>query len=131
MSNPVILSRAPKTPKTGHKLRRLAESSPQITQLEVCGFPQQRWLLDWMSMGLRFASPASPAWWEVHVQDNFNTAQPASPLETSSFDVNGIVLQKNTHVCRWQQGSLLQLSNQADIPELCSEIKERWKQRSQ
>lgn len=75
-------------------------------------------------MGLRVASPALPAWWEVHVQDNFNRAQPASPLETSSFDVNGIVLQKNTHVCRWQQGSLLQLSNQADIPELCSEIKE-------
>lgn len=58
-----------------------------------------------MSASSRFAFPALPAWWEVHVQDNFNTAQLASPLETSSFDVNRTVLQKTTHVCRWQQGS--------------------------
>lgn len=139
-SNPFIFSSSLQRPtppprptdtKIWHELKRLAKSSPGRTGLEVCGFPQWRWLLDLMSSSLHFAFPALPAWWEVHVQDNFNTAQLVSPLETSSFDVNRIVLQKNTRVCRWQQGSLLQLSNQANIPQLCSEIKQRCKQRSQ
>jgi len=38
-SNPVIFSRSPQTPKIGHELKCLAESSPQISGLEVCGFP--------------------------------------------------------------------------------------------
>lgn len=88
MSNSVILSPYPLTPKIGHELKCLVKSSPRITRIRGLDFlaGDDSWVdADEFSL----CHPCTAAWWEALVQDNFSGAQFVSPLETAAVTLTG------------------------------------------
>lgn len=121
MSNSVIFTAFPLTPKIRHEL--LVKPSPGITGIRGVDLLSG----DGSWARCRWVQPLPP----LHCclvgspcTRQFQQGPVGVTIGNSSGDVNRMALQRHPRACRWHRGSLFQLSHQADIPQSFPRIKQ-------